>query len=199
VSVEFALVVPVLILLALGVVEISRFVLLDLKLSHAATTVADLTSRERTISAADISALLGAVAPIVAPYDFGGSGRVIVSGITQQFAVGGGDPPAPRVTWQQSSVINGNRPCTTLTGGQTDLSSLGSEFGNIGDNAKLPKVSKDENGNSVALSVGEGQTIVASEVYFCYDSWLLELIRSQVVRTASFYRPRLGTLSQLTN
>ena len=47
-AVEFALVLPVMILFSLGIAEVGRFALLNLKLQHAATTMADLAARDET-------------------------------------------------------------------------------------------------------------------------------------------------------
>ena len=46
-AVEFALVLPVMILFSLGIAEVGRFALLNLKLQHAATTMADLAVARR--------------------------------------------------------------------------------------------------------------------------------------------------------
>ena len=61
-AVEFALILPVLLLFALGVTEVGRFVLLGIKAQHAADTVADLaagTSGSRGRTSPTCSALSG--------------------------------------------------------------------------------------------------------------------------------------------
>lgn len=94
-AVEFALVLPILLLLSLGAVEVGRLALLGLKLQHAADTIADLASREATLSAASLAAMLDAARHIAQPFDISADGVVIVSGV----GVDNGGPPT--VLWQQ--------------------------------------------------------------------------------------------------
>jgi Flp pilus assembly protein TadG len=94
-AVEFALVLPVLLLFALGAVEASRFALLGLKLQHAAETIADLASRPPTLSAAELDSLLASARPIVQPFDIGQDGVVTVS------AVGADNGGPAIVVWQR--------------------------------------------------------------------------------------------------
>jgi Flp pilus assembly protein TadG len=93
-AVEFALVLPILLLFALGVTEVGRFALLGLKLQHAADTLADLASRDATLSAAALESMFGAVPHIVQPFDMAGQGVAIVSG------VGTDNGGSPAVFWQ---------------------------------------------------------------------------------------------------
>lgn len=94
-AVEFALVAPVLLLLSLGTVEVARFALLALKLQHAATTMADLATREEELTTATLDGLFAAAGHITAPFDLVGNGVVIVSGVT------GADGDEPTVAWQR--------------------------------------------------------------------------------------------------
>jgi Flp pilus assembly protein TadG len=64
----------VLLLLSLGTVEIGRFALLALKLQHAATTLADLATREEELSAATLDGLFAATRQVTAPFDLEGTG-----------------------------------------------------------------------------------------------------------------------------
>jgi Flp pilus assembly protein TadG len=97
-AVEFALILPVLLLLALGVTEIARFAMLGLKVQHAADTVADLASGSATLTPAGMTDMFNAVRHIVQPFDAASRGRVIVSGVSM---TGNG---RPTVLWQCRSA-----------------------------------------------------------------------------------------------
>ena len=60
-AVEFALVLPVIILFSFGIAEVGRFALLSLKLQHAATTMADLASRDEELSLASLQSMFSAM------------------------------------------------------------------------------------------------------------------------------------------
>lgn len=93
-AVEFALILPVLLLLALGVSEVALFALLNLKVQHAADTVADLAAGSSQLTPAGMTDLFSAVRHIVQPFDAASQGRAIVSGVS---ATGGA---APAILWQ---------------------------------------------------------------------------------------------------
>jgi Flp pilus assembly pilin Flp len=116
-AVEFALVLPVMVLFSLGIAEVGRFALLSLKLQHAATTMADLASRDEELSLASLQSMFSAMDHVVRPFDIAGQGVVIASGV----GVDGDD--APTVFWQEE--------------GAGDLDE-DSEVGAEGDEATLP-------------------------------------------------------------
>jgi Flp pilus assembly protein TadG len=67
-AVEFALILPVMLLLYLGGVQISQAVSADRKITLAARTIADLTSRYSQVSDADVANILSAGAAIMVPF-----------------------------------------------------------------------------------------------------------------------------------
>lgn len=93
-AVEFALILPVLLLFALGVSEVARFALLGLKVQHAADTVADLAAGSSQLTPAGMTDMFDAVRHIVQPFNVAAQGRVIVSGVS----VTGNGPPT--ILWQ---------------------------------------------------------------------------------------------------
>lgn len=97
-AVEFALVLPVMLLFSLGVAEVGRFALLTLKLQHAATTMGDLASRDEELSLAAVQSMFSAMQHVVQPFDLANDGVVIVSGV----GVDAGDPPT--VFWQEEGA-----------------------------------------------------------------------------------------------
>jgi Flp pilus assembly protein TadG len=68
-AVEFAMLLPLMITLYLGVVEISQAVGIDRKVTLTTRTVADLASQVQSITNADMTNLLKASASVIAPYD----------------------------------------------------------------------------------------------------------------------------------
>jgi Flp pilus assembly protein TadG len=94
-AVEFALILPFLLALFVSTVEMGRYLLLTLKLNHVATTVADLATRERELSASTLNSLFQSVQHITNPFDFGPRGVVIVTGVSEN---GSG---SRTVSWQQ--------------------------------------------------------------------------------------------------
>jgi Flp pilus assembly protein TadG len=68
-AVEFAMLLPLMVTMYLGVVEVSQGVAVDRKVTLTTRTMADLASRVSSINNADMSSLLNASAAVVAPYD----------------------------------------------------------------------------------------------------------------------------------
>lgn len=78
-AVEFALIVPAMLLLLYGTVEIGNALLLGRKLTSATQTVADLTAQEQTMSQAKLDDIFNAVHEIMRPFDVTGAGYVVTS------------------------------------------------------------------------------------------------------------------------
>lgn len=92
--VEFALIAPVMVVIALCGFELGRYALLHLKTFNAASTMADLASRDETLTTAVVGDLFSAVAEIVRPFDMAADGRLIVTGVSADV------DDDPRVFWQ---------------------------------------------------------------------------------------------------
>ena len=114
---EFALWLPVLLLIILGCFEATRYILIHQKLDRAATQVADLVGQSEGITNAQLDAVYDAAIEQMKPYDLDTQGKVIVSSVFR--ATG---EPDPKVVWQRSH------------GASTDTSTIGAE----GDVADLP-------------------------------------------------------------
>jgi Flp pilus assembly protein TadG len=68
-AVEFAMLLPLMITLYLGAVEVSQGIGIDRKVTLTTRTVADLASQVSSINNADMSNMLTASAAVIAPYD----------------------------------------------------------------------------------------------------------------------------------
>jgi Flp pilus assembly protein TadG len=97
-AVEFAVLLPFMLVAYLGGIEIGDGVAIDRKVAITTRAVADLASRYTTIKNADMSSILGASSAIIAPYP-GGPLVVTVSEVTCD------SKGVPTVTWSDS--LNG--------------------------------------------------------------------------------------------
>ncbi len=68
-AVEFAFIAPVMLVMLLGAVEVTRAVSIDRRLSLVTATVADLVSREQELTAPDITAIYDIVAEVMSPFE----------------------------------------------------------------------------------------------------------------------------------
>ena len=169
---EFAAAIPVLALMLMGGVEISRFALLNQRLDRLATVMGDLVSQEQTVSQADLNAIFVATETVAWPFDMANRGRVIISSVSIPPVT----PPAPpvvKITWQRSS----------------GSLSVDSKFGAENTTPVLPS----------GLAIGANQTVIAAEVFYHFKPFLIgALVPEQTVYYRAFFRPRLGTLTSLS-
>jgi Flp pilus assembly protein TadG len=80
-AVEFAMLLPLMVTMYLGVVEVSRGVAIDRKVTLTTRTMADLASRVTSINNADMSSLLNASSAVVAPYQAAPL-KIVLSAVT---------------------------------------------------------------------------------------------------------------------
>ncbi len=67
-AVEFALLLPILLLLYFGVVELTQGVMTQQRANHVAATVGDLASQTSTLTSADVADIFGVGATVMYPY-----------------------------------------------------------------------------------------------------------------------------------
>src|SRR5215467_13794165 len=79
-AVEFAMLLPLMVTMYLGVVEVSRGVAIDRKVTLTTRTMGDLASRVTSINNTDMSSLLNASAAVISPYDVN-QVRVVLSAV----------------------------------------------------------------------------------------------------------------------
>jgi Flp pilus assembly protein TadG len=164
VAVEFALCVPVLLLLMLGSAEMARYVILHQKLDRVATTISDLVARAETVSESDLDDIFTAAGQVAEPFDLANLGVVIVSSVTNA------DGNGAVIAWQRSG------------GGSYSASShLGAE----GETPELPPDFVVRQGETAIISeVYYDFTPFLSEL----------IVEPQEVYRNAHHRPRLGTL-----
>ena len=68
-AVEFGLIAPVMLIMLIGTIEISRAISMDRRFGLATSMVGDLVSREEDMSADNLNAIYNIVAHVMDPYD----------------------------------------------------------------------------------------------------------------------------------
>lgn len=165
--IELAVAMPVLTLIALGGIEISRFVLLNQKLDRVAASISDLVAQSETISTTDISNLFEAAKFVIKPFELADGGVVIISSVSAS----DGNPPL--VNWQQ-------------TGGGALV--VASAVGSPGGNATLPPGFTIISGDNV---------IIAEVFYDYVPWPISGVTSSARLYHRALFRPRFGSLNAL--
>jgi Flp pilus assembly protein TadG len=107
-AVEFAMLLPLMITLYLGSVEISQGVGVDRKVTLTARTVGDLASQVSSINNADMTNLLNAATSVIAPYD-ATKIKVTVSAVTIDAA------GVAKITWSDTKHGTARTVGSTVT------------------------------------------------------------------------------------
>lgn len=92
---EFAIAVPVLAVMLLGAMEVSRMVLLSQKIDRVTTATSDLIAQAEVLTASEITNVFNAASSILTPFALPGNGRIVVTAIWLTNGV-------TRVCWQRS-------------------------------------------------------------------------------------------------
>jgi Flp pilus assembly protein TadG len=112
VAVEFALTLPVLMLLMLGSAEMARFVILHQKVDRVAVTMSDLVARAETIKESELDDIFGAADLVAQPFDLRNLGIVIVSA---RGSPGSAAVTEPRPMRARSGRRAARRPCMLIS------------------------------------------------------------------------------------
>jgi hypothetical protein len=164
---ELALLTPPLLMLFVGVIEISFKLWSTQKAEKLSVTISDVVAQAQTVSMEGLGDIVDATDDIMDPFAFGDNGEVIISSIYR--AQGTEDV---KVNWQ---CIR-NRPF-----GQP------SRLGLPGDDATLPE----------DLWLDEKENVIVAEVFYTYQPILPGLLfdGDSVVYRRAFFKPRLGALT----
>lgn len=170
-AMEFALNLPLLLILGFGGFEVSRLLLAQQKTDKIAYIVADVISQSTTstLNNAQISQILTAAAQVMNPFPFGAKGFVIVNSVTQT-----GVPSVsnkPKVTWQRTGGGSMTKP---------------SQVGTSGNNAVLPG----------GITLVDKDNVIVVEVFYQYTPLFgAGYVASQQFYRTATYKPRLGSLT----
>lgn len=106
-AVEFALIVPLLLVMYFVTMEAGQGIDTNKKLGRLASMVADLVTQESSVNKADLDAILQIGAAIIQPYNRS-KPSIYIAGI--QF--NGANPPVATVVWRRS-IVNGTAGSAT--------------------------------------------------------------------------------------
>jgi len=167
---EFAIVVPFMLLLYVGGVELGNGMSISVKVSETAHTVADLVSQNTQVTTAQMQGILGASAATLAPYPLAdNAGRSLITVTISEVAT----DAAGKATVQWSQSFNG----TTVTTGRP-----------VGQVMTLPPSLTGTSNNNVSFILGE--------VSYAYTPNLGYTISGTVSLRDSYYLfPRCSTNS----
>lgn len=167
--IEFALILPVLLLFLGGVFEISMYALLNNKLVRLAGTMSNLISMQN-INLTTLKAIIATAPDIMEPLTYRGKGNVIVSLIYNDGQTT--DPSKMLISWQQ-----GDEP------------SVVSLFGKPGEKpVGLPN----------NITVTNDQALVVTEVSYQYAPYFFSgIVPPQILYKTSIYVPRSGDMVTL--
>ena len=169
---EFALMLPVLMLLTAGSFEVARYALMTQKLDRIAATLSDLIARSsiENITETEISNIIDSALFMAQPFDISTGNMIILT------SVQGRAGQAPEILSQR------------VSGSVTGVSS---NIGNgIGGDATLPSAFPDA-GSGETLS--DGETLIIAEVYFDYEPYLtgdIGFFGDMLLRAHAYFRPR---------
>jgi|GEM_PF-1266040 len=140
IMIEFAVVMPIIMLLLFGGFEIFRAMMVERKSNQTVSTMTNLVSQRQTLTSEGITDVFNAIEAVMNPFELGEDGQVIISYVT-------GGAANATVNVQCSATGNAD---------------LGSKVGSEGGTADLGIVP----GN---FSLADGETVVISEIYFRYE------------------------------
>jgi Flp pilus assembly protein TadG len=106
---EFAIVLPFMLLLYLGGVELGNGLAINVKVTETTHTVADLISQNKCVTTSQVTGILGASAQVIAPYSI--TNAVVTVSEVQPT----GDGVTATVIWSQSLNGTGRTAGTTVT------------------------------------------------------------------------------------
>jgi Flp pilus assembly pilin Flp len=168
-AIEFALLLPMLVALLIGSLEVTFKIWSTQKAEKLSVTLSDVIAQSQSVSSSDLTKLTGAIDRIMDPFAFGpDDGKVIISS-----AYVAQDETVAKVNWQCKFPPSG---------GFTADSKLGVE----GDNAVLP----------TGFTMAPRDNVIVAEVFYKYVPIAPGLMfdESTVYRRAMF-KPRLGALT----
>ncbi len=172
-AIELALMGPPLMILFVGLVEITFKLWSTQKAEKVAVTISDVVAQSQTVTTEGLGYIVNATGDIMAPFEFAGNGEVIISSVYR--AVG---QDVAKVNWQ----------CTKTWSEVEDVPfSEDSKLGQPGDDANLPE----------ELELNEKENVIVAEVFYTYAPMLPGLLfdGDEVVYRRAFFKPRLGALT----
>lgn len=176
--IEFAIALPMLLILFIGMVELGNFIIQHQKVDKVASSMADFVAQGSTVSITNLNDFGLAVPQIMRPFGF--TGTVIFSSASRRpsnSGVPGCNISAPCIDWQHRI--------------------LGSDTSNIGSTGTIPILP----GNYPVIN---NQNIIIAEVFLHYtpilsvSSNIIPAFTATTIYKSAIYKPRQGTLTTLS-
>jgi Flp pilus assembly protein TadG len=163
---EFALVLPVLMTLFYGCIEVTRYILITQKVEKLAHSVADVTAQETAATQATLNQVFTATSNIMNPYPTGTNSRIIVSSLYKDV----GATVQPTVSWQYAGG-----------GSYAGASAIGA----VGAIPAMPG----------GFTFDDRENVISAEVYYQFSPLLTNRwFGTTTIYRAAFYKPRFGAL-----
>lgn len=164
---EFAITLPFLLVLFMGGVDLTRYILISQKVEKVATTIDNIVTQETAVTTSGLNDVTLAASQVMQPYSFGANGYVLISSVSQ--------------SGTNSSIINWQ-----YGGGGTWTKT--SQIGTTGNVANLP--------NNFTLSSGEN-VIVTEVYYNFTPLIPNSLITASTIYQVNIFKPRIAPLVTL--
>jgi Flp pilus assembly protein TadG len=114
-AVEFALALPLLIILTFGTVEVTLYILITQKLERVSLTLSDLVAQSNSITTAQLNQIIPSAGQVMLPQNFAADGYAIISSITKT----GTNPPV--INWQYKSTGTAQTSHFGVAGGNATM------------------------------------------------------------------------------
>ncbi len=114
-AVEFALSLPLLIILTFGSVEVTIYILTTQKLERTSLTLSDLVSQSTTVTTTQLNQIISAAGQVMLPYSFANDGYAIISSVTKT------GTSSPVVSWQYRSTGTAQTSRIGVSGGTATM------------------------------------------------------------------------------
>lgn len=176
--IEFALTFAALLMLFLGSLEITRYILIMQKLEKTIDTIVDVTTQANPntspLNSTTLSQLMSAVQDMMSPYPFNSNGFIVITDVTQS------GTNNPVINWQY---------CAN-SGSLHETSKVGTANGGA---ATLPG----------GFTMNAGEEIVIGEIFYSYvpitSARVQTIVGSTTMYKTVIYLPRLGSLTSFSS
>lgn len=166
VAIEFALTLPIWIMLLLGGWDVGYLLILSQRVDRIAYSVTDIVTQQETVTKADLDSIFLAAGQLMQPFSFGADGIVIVTSLHKP---AGGNTV---ISWQYSG--GGTLPRTSK----------------IGDpSTTTPAIPG-------GITLNDNENIIIAEVYYAFTPLFINagILHEEDLYRVAIYKPRLSPL-----
>jgi Flp pilus assembly pilin Flp len=172
-AIEFALMLPLLITLMIGGLEVTFKIWATQKAEKLAVTLADVIAQSQEVTTPDLVALVGAVNKIMEPFPFGKDGAVVISSVYLPPPEDDEELGDPVVNWQRKFEEDGGLE-------------VESKIGDQGEDANMPE----------DFEMYEKENCIVAEIFYKYKPIMPGMLFDEsVTYRRAFFKPRLGALT----